>query len=486
MPFARPRNPNDPNQKKVSWLELFFDLIFALALAMAAKPLEHVGDFSWHSFQSLGIFILLFTFLIMFWYRHMVFVNRVEHDTFPFTVVTLFIGFLVIAFTQFIRIWDVNPELGSFLSAITIALATLSLAGIYLISTLRVGVGDSEGFVTWAKAYGKHMLWESGAYFAAIIALSLKVITPSFVPFWFLIVFIYFHRYPFEMWINPKKKSSLDPAIYTLPPEFPHHKVERIGLFSLLIYGLLIVLAATPLLEIGEITSVDDVLNPVLMFGKIFIFICVVWNIQFKIIEIGKPKSNQFVATNFINLGLLVAALHFYRIMLVDPNNYLFSSRIFSIIMTILLAITAVNYFNIKKMAALPPTDALLRAFTQWAYMLYFAAAAMFASMFFPQPINEIIWKITLLLVLLVMIFDKRLTLHYSASAESKKIIKYLDNQTLAALMFMIIGGIVFFVLTTLLGKSLASWWIIVWLVPLLVGFFMLLNQWFHMRIKPN
>ena len=42
---ARP----DLYRKKVSWLELFFDLIFALALAMSAKPLEHISDFSWAS-----------------------------------------------------------------------------------------------------------------------------------------------------------------------------------------------------------------------------------------------------------------------------------------------------------------------------------------------------------------------------------------------------------------------------------------------------
>ena len=79
---ARP----DLYKKKVTWLELFFDLIFALALAMSAKPLEHISDFSWTSFLGLAEFLLIFFFLIMFWYRHMVLMNRFDHTSFLTTL----------------------------------------------------------------------------------------------------------------------------------------------------------------------------------------------------------------------------------------------------------------------------------------------------------------------------------------------------------------------------------------------------------------
>ena len=43
---ARP----DVYVKKVTWLELFFDVLFALALAMSAKPLESITGFSGDTF----------------------------------------------------------------------------------------------------------------------------------------------------------------------------------------------------------------------------------------------------------------------------------------------------------------------------------------------------------------------------------------------------------------------------------------------------
>jgi len=479
MPFARPRRANDPNAKKVTWLELFFDLIFALALAMAAKPLEHVSDLSTDSFLGLGAFILLFVFLIMFWYRHMVLVNRFDHSSFMFSVITMFIGFLVIAFTQFIRIWEIDAALGSFLATITISIATLSVAGLYLISTIRVGGGsEADPAVTWAKAYGKHMLWESLGYMLALF------LTPGIRPFWFIGVFIYFHRYPFETWINPKKKSTLNPAVYTLPPEFPHHKVERVGLFSLLVYGLLIVLAATPLLEITKVTSVESVIGPVLSFGLVFLFIGIIWSLHYRLFEISKPKTNQFVAMNFISLGLLVAATHFMRIMLELESN--FASIRFAVLTGLLLTVTAIAFWNIKKMATVPPTQTLEKAYRQWAYAIYFSAAIFFASAFFVSPIREYMWKGILLIGLLVMIFDKRLTAYYSVSADAKKVIKFLDYQTSVGIMLIFVGGIAFFVLTALMRKPIASWWMIIWLSPLAGGIFSILNHWLHTRIKPN
>ena len=49
-------------KKKVTWLELFFDLVFALALAMSAKPLEHITGFDKSAMLGLGQFILMFIF----------------------------------------------------------------------------------------------------------------------------------------------------------------------------------------------------------------------------------------------------------------------------------------------------------------------------------------------------------------------------------------------------------------------------------------
>jgi len=467
--------PTNPNIKKVTWLELFFDLIFALALAMASKPLEHVSDFSGSSFLSLGQFILVFMFLIMFWYRHMVLVNRFEHSSFFFAVLTLFIGFLIIAFTQFLTIWRLQPDLGSFLATLTISLATISVAALYYLSSFGIG-SELASEKTWAKISARHMLWEALGYLAALI------ITPGLRPYAFIIVFLYFHRYPFETYINPKKVSTLHPALVNLPPEKADHKTERIGLFALLVYGLVIVLAATPLLQINS-RSVAGILDPILNFGMVFFFISIIWYLQYRLIEIAKPKFNQFTVLTFIGLGLLVATTQFIRLMLEQPSNI--GSILFAVSAGLLITTIAISFWNVKLMGGIA-TDTTLAAFTQWSYLLFAVATAFFVSTFFQSPVRETIWKFAIIPLVIVLLFDRRLNLYYSKSQDAKKIIRFFDNQTVAGITFLIIGGITFFIVNVLLRKSIASLWIMTWFVPAVVGLFILLNHWMHTRIKKN
>ena len=473
MPLAPPVNPNAP--KKVTWLELFFDLIFALALSMSAKSLEHVGDLSTSSLLALGEFILIFVFLVIFWYRHMVLINRFAYSSFLLSLITLFMGFLVIAFTQFIRMWRIEADLGSFLATITISLVTLSLAGIYFLASIRIQEGGTNEKI-WSRAVSKHMLWESMAYLGALL------VSAGIRPFWFILVFIYFNRAPFETYINPKKISTLDPALTTLPAENVPHKAERLGLFALLIYGLVIVLAATPLLQIVSISSVDQILGPILNFAQIFFFISLIWYIHYRVFEVCKPKGNQFTVLTFITLALLVATTHFIKIMLVNPS--VFVSTAFAVSTALMLTVIAIVFWNIKTIAG--GTDIILKAFRQWSLLLYISAAAFFASTLFPSPIKEIIWKIIAIVLFVFALFEGRLNEYYVKTTESKKVLRFLDNQTVSGLALIVTGVIIFFVITALLGKSIASWWIFTWLAPVLVGFFVILNHWLHTRIKPN
>ena len=130
--------------KKVTWLELFFDVIFALALAMSAKPLEGMGESSTNIFSAFAQFILVYLFLIIFWYKHMVLINRFKRSSFLSEVITLFVGFLVIIFTQFIRIWTVNAKLGSYLATIAIFLIAISIAFLYFLFSLRMMDGGEN------------------------------------------------------------------------------------------------------------------------------------------------------------------------------------------------------------------------------------------------------------------------------------------------------------------------------------------------------
>jgi len=471
MMAARP----DIYRKKVTWLELFFDLIFALALSMSAHSLGNISDFSWGSFLGLAQFLLIFFFLIMFWYRHMILMNRFDHSSFLTTLITMFIGFTVIAFTQFIRIWQVDADLGSFLATIAMSLAVFSIAVLYFVFSKRI-VSGGENEKKWAAASARHMFIEAFFYFAALI------LTPSLRPFGLIIIFIYFNRYPFETYINPKKKTTLPPELINLPPEKAAHKTERIGLFSLLIYGLVIVLAATPLLEISEFTSVEETTGPVITFGKIFLFISVIWYIYYRLFEVAEPKGNQFTVVTFISLALLVATTHFIRIMFEHPSNFAFV--IFAIFAGLLLTTIAIAFWNIKMMMGIPLQEPTLVAFKQWSFLSYASATGFFISTLFTSPIRDRIWEAIMIVIFLVALFDRRLRVSYYMGTRETKITRFLDNQTATGFTIIILGAIIFFVTTALLGKSIASAWTLIWAMPILVGFFILLNNWLHTRIK--
>ncbi|MBR9691734.1 hypothetical protein GOV06_03015 [Candidatus Woesearchaeota archaeon] len=463
--------------KKVTWLELFFDLIFALALAMSAKPLESIGEGTAKPWLAFAQFILIFVFLIIFWYRHMALINRFKRSSFLTEVVTLFIGFLVIVFTQFIRIWGANPSIGSYLATITIFLISLSTACLYFMFSFRFMDGG-ENEKKWARASAKNMTWESVGYFTALIA------TPAIRPFWFVAVFIYFNRYAFLTWINPKAKPNLPPELQNVPPENVPHKTERLGLFSLLVYGLIIALAASPLMEI-DVSSAEGILDPISTFGQLLFFIGIIWYIHYRLYDVSQPKGHQFTTMNFITLALLVADTQFIRILLTKPSTFI--SITFAVCTGLLLSLLGTIYFNIERMTGIPPSEDIKVALKRWAYLLYIFATAFFASIvFYKQPqIMTLIWRTVLGVTFIGLLIDRGLSSSFYMGSRLMKNRKYLDSQTLSGFSLIVIGLITFFVITVLLSKPLASLWIIIWIAPIVIGFFLLLNHWLFKRIKP-
>jgi hypothetical protein len=391
-------------------------------------------------------------------------------------VITLFIGFLVIVFTQFIRIWTVNAAVGSYLATIAIFLISLSTACLYFLSGLKITDGG-ENEKKWARASAKHMLFESLGYLTALIA------TPAIRPIWFIAVFIYFNRYPFMMWINPKAKPSLPPELQNIPIENVPHKSERMGLFSLLVYGLIISLAAAPLMDI-DLSSADGILSPIMFFGKLIFFIGIIWYIHYRLYELAQPKGNQFTTMTFVTLALLVASTQFLRIFLVNPAN--FTAILFTVSAALLLAMLGTIYWNIPTMTGIAPSDPLKNAFRRWAYFLYSFSTVFFISIFFTQAIRNLIWQGVLIIIFIGLLVDRGLNVNFYMGSRALKTRKYLDFQTSSGLSIIVIGIIIFFVTTVLLGKELASWWILVWVIPVAIGFFMILNHWLFKRIRAN
>jgi low temperature requirement protein LtrA len=79
-------------QRKVTWLELFFDLIFVAAVSQVAEPLRHE-----YSIEGLVRFVPLFTLIWWAWTGHAVFSTRFDTDDIVQRALTLLQMFAVAA-----------------------------------------------------------------------------------------------------------------------------------------------------------------------------------------------------------------------------------------------------------------------------------------------------------------------------------------------------------------------------------------------------
>jgi hypothetical protein len=234
------------------------------------------------------------------------------------------------------------------------------------------------------------------------------------------------------------------------------------------------------------LSSAEGIVGPIATFGKLLFFISVIWFLHFRLFNLAQPKGHQFTAMNFVTLGLLVAATQFLRMLMVAPSVLI--SILFAVAVGLMFSIIGTKYWNIKMMAGIPPSEDMQVAFRRWAFFLYLFATAFFASIiFFNQPrIMELIWQITIGVAFVGLLIDGGLSATYYMGTRLVKNRKYLDAPTATGLGVIFIGILTFFVVTVLLGKPLASWWLVIWLAPAAIGLFLLINHWLFKRIKPN
>ena len=81
--------------RRATWLELFFDLIFVVALSDASEILSeaHEGHFTAQQFLH---FVLMFLPLWWIWAGHTIYANRFDTDSRQHRLSTLLIMFLLI------------------------------------------------------------------------------------------------------------------------------------------------------------------------------------------------------------------------------------------------------------------------------------------------------------------------------------------------------------------------------------------------------
>jgi low temperature requirement protein LtrA len=116
----------DPHRRS-TWLELFFDLIFVVAMGDVTHLLSHThnGHLDPAEFRK---FVLVFIPLWWTWASHTLYANRFDSDSRPHRLATLCIMFLVLVISGFI---SDRYEYGYPAAVICYFLAQLIIAGMY-------------------------------------------------------------------------------------------------------------------------------------------------------------------------------------------------------------------------------------------------------------------------------------------------------------------------------------------------------------------
>ena len=99
--------------KKVTWLELFYDLLFVAAVSKASHVLLHVED-GGLSLETLGKFVLIFIPIWWAWVGQTLFVNRYGEDTVPHRIFLIIQLFFVLIMTASLSV-DFDANYHSFL-----------------------------------------------------------------------------------------------------------------------------------------------------------------------------------------------------------------------------------------------------------------------------------------------------------------------------------------------------------------------------------
>lgn len=251
------------NNRHATWLELFFDLIFVVALGKVTHLLAHTHDKHLDDGTSLK-FVLLFLPFWWIWVLHTAFSNRYDQDNRFHRVLTLLL-MLVLIILSITLDGEVEKNHKAFLLAYGIA--KIIIAGLYAKDVLRIKNRPINKRVMWAMGLGTLMA-VSGALFNYKIAAVL--LTCSIV---FEIVVI-------QIALNHKNSTK------TADKE---HLVERIGLFAIILLGESIISI------ISGLTKVEWTLLTISTGAVGFAIIAMIWWIYFDslnfLIESKKDKN---------------------------------------------------------------------------------------------------------------------------------------------------------------------------------------------------
>jgi low temperature requirement protein LtrA len=271
----------EPN-RRATWLELFFDLIFVVAIGDVTHILSHTHDGHLDPLQFWQ-YVLIFIPLWWIWASHTMYANRFDADDRKHRVATLFIMFLLIIISGLID----QRFLASFdVIIVCYACSKYIVAMMYFVSKYRHK--ESEAVTT---AVG----WVIVAGTTISLASILFPAPQRYVVFYLgilfdLIVFIFF---------LPRRLQGI--------PAHTEHLIERVGLLTLIMLGESVISLSTGLANISW--SVERLMTA----ATGFVTISSIWWVYFDSFHL---LSKQKLATGhsvlyshfFVFIGLSILA----------------------------------------------------------------------------------------------------------------------------------------------------------------------------------
>ncbi|MBL7471548.1 low temperature requirement protein A [Robertkochia sediminum] len=235
--------------RHATWLELFFDLIFVVALGQVTHFFSHAHD--GHLFDGVwSRFLLIFIALWWIWVGHTVYSNRFDTDARKHRVATLALMFIVILISGTV---DIEMGKNNALFVGLYVVARLMIAGFYF--TSASSAKEKEVF-----AGKKGLLIIIGA----LISLSSLLFTSPYS------VVVFFAGILFDMVVPFLVRSKLN-----FCPIDREHLVERAGLLAIILLGESVISLSQGINDVAWDTTT------IITASLGFFLICMIWWIYF-------------------------------------------------------------------------------------------------------------------------------------------------------------------------------------------------------------
>lgn len=286
----------DPH-RHATWLELFFDLIFVVALSDAVHILieTHNGHIAPQQFLH---FVLVFLPLYWIWVGHTIYANRFDTDSRQHRLSTLLIMFLLIVISAQI---SADAQKHYALAVAGYCAARLIIAVMYFVS--RRKHHNRGNFAT-----------QVGTVFAVGAAISLSSILLA--PPWSYLVF--YAGIVFDM----TALVLLRRRLHVVPAHTPH-LVERVGLLTIIMLGESVISITAALTGITW--------NPSNVMAAVsgFVMVSAIWWIyydSFHLLEDRKLTTGYSIIYShfflFVGLAILASLIHHAILSDLDPNDF--------------------------------------------------------------------------------------------------------------------------------------------------------------------